>query len=254
MVGNIQIIALQNMPEITPSTDLANEISLSANATFGGIQDGDIVVITQKIVSKSENMIVDIREIIPSDEAIDIAKRTRKDPRLVQLILDQSKNIIRIDADRSILITETIHGFICANAGIDSSNVSGNYNVALLPSDPNESAKKINLQLRAIFDIKKLGIIITDTFGRPWREGQLSFAIGSFGISPLKNYSGTVDQHGKILKVTSSPVIDVLATSAELVSGKATGTPVSVIRGYDFEASESDASIILRPVEKDLFR
>lgn len=254
MMKNIEIIALQNLPEFTGDTDLATEIAISANTTLGGLVDGDVVIITQKIISKAEGMIIDIREINPSDEAINIAQKTKKDPRLVQLILDQSKNIIRIDSDRGILITETIHGFICANAGIDSSNVPGNHNVALLPKDPNASAKKINLQLRTVFGLTDLPVIVTDTFGRPWREGQLSFAIGSFGIEPLKNYAGTIDQHGSLLKVTSSPVIDVLATAAELVSGKSTGTPVSVIKGYEFETSDFDATAVLRPVEKDLFR
>lgn len=254
MMKNIEIIALQNLPEFTGDTDLATEIAISANTTLGGLVDGDVVIITQKIISKAEGMVIDIREINPSDEAINIAQKTKKDPRLVQLILDQSKNIIRIDSDRGILITETIHGFICANAGIDSSNVPGNHNVALLPKDPNASAKKINLQLRTVFGLTHLPVIVTDTFGRPWREGQLSFAIGSFGIEPLKNYAGTIDQHGSLLKVTSSPVIDVLATAAELVSGKSTGTPVSVIKGYEFETSDFDATAVLRPVEKDLFR
>tara|TARA_B110000263_G_C15224490_1_gene471587 strand:+ start:167 stop:925 length:759 start_codon:yes stop_codon:yes gene_type:complete len=250
----IEIFALENLPEFDESSNLAEEIFKSLRQSNSGFENNDIVIVTQKIVSKSEGKIVDIRYVRPTDNAKEIAKQTNKDPRLVQLILNQSKSIIRIEPERGIIITETIHGFICANAGIDASNIPGDYNVCLLPENANISAQKISETLTVISGFENVPVIITDTFGRPWREGHLSFAIGSFGIAPLKNYEGTIDQHGKILKVTTSATIDIIATAAELVSGKSSGTPVSIIRGFQYSTSTLNAETLLRPIEKDLFR
>lgn len=254
MKTKIEIFALENLPEFTEKTNLSQELYLSSVQSIDGFKNKDIVVVTQKIVSKVEGMLVDIREITPTKQALDISNKTRKDPRLIQLILDQSKDIIRIEPVRGIIITESIHGFICANAGIDSSNIPGEYNVCLLPPNPNLSAMKISKELCAITGITDMAVVITDTFGRPWREGQLSFAIGSFGIEPIKNYQGTADQHGNPLVVTAIATVDIIASAAELVSGKSTGTPVSVIRGLDYTYSTLNAEEILRPIEKDLFR
>ena len=254
MKTKIEIFALKNLPEFTETSDLSQELHLSSVQSIDGFKNKDIVVVTQKIVSKVEGMIVDIREINPTSLAFDISKKTKKDPRLVQLILDQSKDIVRIDPARGIIITESIHGFICANAGIDSSNIPGEYNVCLLPSNPNLSAMRISKNLSDITGLTDIPVVITDTFGRPWRQGHLSFAIGSFGIEPLKSYQGTNDQHGNILNITTIATVDIIASAAELVSGKATGTPVSVIRGLDYSYSDLNADELLRPVEKDLFR
>ena len=185
---------------------------------------------------------------------MNLARRTRKDPRLVQLILRESKRIIRVEEERGIIITETKHGFFCANAGIDSSNVPGYDFVATLPTDSNKSAVSIRSHIMESQGIIKFAVIISDTFGRPWREGHINFAIGSAGICPSDDYTQQVDTVGKPLRVTKIAITDVLAAASELVCRKTNNVPAALFRGFPFKDSGDDVSSLLRPIEKDLFR
>ena len=219
-------------------------------------------MIAQKIISKSENRILNLKNIIPSKKALEIFSIHEKDPRLIELILRESLDIIRLT--NKILIVETKYGFICANAGIDQSNVSVETDmVLLLPEDPDESAKKIRKNIYHKLK-KNVSVIISDTFGRPFRRGQTNIAIGIAGIRPLKSYIGSKDSFGKVLQVTEIAIVDELASSAELVMGKTLEVPVAIIRGYQYQSVDlnngnnvsSDTSIksLFREKSQDLFR
>jgi coenzyme F420-0:L-glutamate ligase/coenzyme F420-1:gamma-L-glutamate ligase len=215
------------------------------------IQDGDILVVTHKIVSKAEGRIVDLASIKPSTKAISMAKEHDKDPRIMELILMESTQILR--AKNGIIISETKHGFVCANAGVDQSNVEGDTAV-LLPVAPDESAGRIQEAVKKKIG-KEIAVIITDTFGRSFRNGQTNVAIGVAGINPIKSYIGTYDMYGRKLRVTEIAVADEIASAAELVMGKAEGTPVAIVRGYIFEkVSKTSVKSLLRAKERDLFR
>ena len=254
MNTKIEIFALKGLPEFVVDDDLIGPIISSANECAEGILEGDIIVVTQKIVSKVEGMVVHLASVRPSKQALILSRTTGKDPRLVELILDESKSIIRTDHDRGIIITETHHGFICANAGIDSSNIPGEENVCLLPSQPNKSASHIRDAIIKSAKVKHVAVIISDTFGRPWREGHLNFAIGTAGIKPSQDYRDTIDAVGKVMRVTMTATVDIVAAAADLVSGKATNTPVSIVRGLNYEPSEQGMEGLLRVPEKDMFR
>lgn len=217
------------------------------------LTDGDIVVIAQKIVSKAESQIVPLNSLVPSDFALMLAKASGKDPRLTELILRQSKSIIRVS--NGVIITETKHGFVCANAGIDQSNImDSDQNALLLPDDPDASAKRIMKMLRKITN-REIAVIITDSFGRPFRNGQTNVAIGIAGLNPVKSYIGEKDMYGKTLKVTEIAIVDELASAAELVMGKSICVPIAIVRGYDYKKSESSSiNELIRAKEKDLFR
>jgi coenzyme F420-0:L-glutamate ligase/coenzyme F420-1:gamma-L-glutamate ligase len=217
------------------------------------LADGDIVVIAQKIVSKAEGQIVPLNSLVPSDFALRIAEAYGKDPRVTELILRQSKSIVKVS--NGVIITETKHGFICANAGIDQSNImNGDENALLLPNDPDGSAKQIMNMFKEKTN-RDLAVIITDSFGRPFRNGQTNVAIGIAGLSPVKSYIGEKDMYGKTLKVTEIAIVDELASAAELVMGKSIGAPIAIVRGYNYAKSENASiSELIRPKEKDLFR
>ena len=250
----LEILGIYSSKEFD-SDDSISEMIFENMSQFGGIQNHDLFVITQKIVSKAESRTRNLNEIEPSLQATELAEKTLKDPRLVQLILDESKNIIRIDESRGILITETNQGFICANAGIDSSNVPGDPYVTLLPVDSDFSAQMIRKELINKSGIDDIAIIISDTFGRPWREGHMNFAIGSSGINPFIDYSNSIDSVGKLLKVTKIAVADELAAAAELVTGKIDMVPVVLIRGAKYQRSDIEKIYnTLRDKENDLFR
>ncbi len=215
------------------------------------IQTGDILVVTHKIVSKAEGRIVDLSTISPSIKAIRMAKKHDKDPRVMDLILKESTQILR--AKNGIIISETKHGFVCANAGVDQSNVEGDMAV-LLPVAPDKSASRLQDAVKKKVG-KEIAVVITDTFGRTFRNGQTNVAIGIAGINPIKSYIGTSDMYGKKLRVSEIAVADEIASAAELVMGKAEGTPVAILRGYDFEkAATSSVKSLLRARERDLFR
>ena len=253
-MGNIEIIGLTGLPEFDTSHNLSETIFEASLSSAGGIQNGDVLVVTQKIVSKVEGMVRDLLDINPTSEALELAVKLGKDPRLVQLILEQSTEIVRTDFERGVLITESIHGFICANSGIDSSNVEGDTKVALLPKDSDASAREILTDLKRLANVESLGVIISDTFGRPWRDGHVNFAIGCAGMSPYLDYRDTIDAVGQVLKVTTICIADELAAASELVTGKSLNIPVVLIRGSDFNQENSEYESLLRPKENDLFR
>ena len=252
-MGNIEIIGLTGLPEFNPSHNLPEMIFEAALYSAGGIQPGDVLVVTQKAVSKVEGMVRDLLDINPTSEALELGVKLGKDPRLVQLILEQSTEIVRTDFERGVLITESIHGFICANAGIDASNVEGDTKVALLPKDSDASAREILNDLKRMAKVKSLGVIISDTFGRPWRDGHVNFAIGCAGMSPYIDYKDTIDAVGQVLKVTTICIADELAAASELATGKSLNIPVVLIRGSEFKQENSEYESLLRRKENDLF-
>ncbi len=254
MYPRIEVFGLTGMPEFVPGDSVAGAILASAEAQGTPLRDGDVLVVTQKIVSKSEGRLVDLNSINPSEFATSFAGPAGRDPRLIELVLRESRSVVRMDADRGVLITETHHGLVCANAGIDSSNVHGNETVALLPADPDRSARTIRDEIRSAEGGADVAVIVSDTFGRAWREGHVDFAIGVAGLEPIKDYIGTRDAVGKEIKVTRIAAADELAAAAELAGGKSDNIPVAVVRGYPFDASETGVAPLIRERSRDLFR
>jgi coenzyme F420-0:L-glutamate ligase/coenzyme F420-1:gamma-L-glutamate ligase len=250
-VSEVRIIPLAGMPEVHAGDDLPWQILDAAKAQGLAVEHGDVVVVTQKVVSKAEGRIVDLATVQPAEFARQIAERWEKDARLVEVVLGESARIVRMD--HGVMICETRHGLICANAGVDSSNVERLGTVALLPIDPDASAEGIRWGIERAAGVS-VAVIITDTFGRPWREGHVNFAIGVAGMEPLWDYMGTFDPAGYELKVTRMAVADELAAAAELAHGKLDRVPVAVVRGYAFPKGDGTAKALLRDPEKDLFR
>lgn len=246
----IQIIPVPGLPEIQPGDDIASLITKCLHDQTCTIIHGDIFVIAQKIVSKAEGRIADLHEVIPSRRATEWAADWNKDPRIIELVLRESKSILRME--RGIIISETQHGFVCANAGVDASNTAENAAV-LLPEDPDESARALQLKLQESFAVP-LGIIISDTFGRAWREGLVNVALGVSGLPALIDYRGQRDGDGKLLNATVIACADELAAAAELVMGKAEKIPVVIIRGFRPDAPSGNAHDLIRPAGRDLFR
>ena len=247
----IQITSIRISDDLRLYNDLNTMILAAISHNQTEIQDDDILVVTHKIVSKAEGRIVDLASVKPSTKAIRMAEEHDKDPRVMELILNESTQILR--AKNGIIISETKHGFVCANAGVDQSNVEGDKAV-LLPVAPDESASRLQDAVKKTVG-KEIAVVITDTFGRTFRNGQTNVAIGIAGINPIKSYIGTYDMYGRKLRVTEIAVADEIASAAELVMGKAEGTPVAIIRGYNFEkASRSSVKSLLRAKERDIFR
>ena len=253
MKSRIEIIPIPVVPDIKAGDKLDIIILESMNNANEFLLEGDIVVVAQKVISKAEGRLIDLKLVNPSEKSLQIAKQNDKDPRLIELILNESVDILRLA--RGILIVETKRGLICANAGVDQSNVekSNNY-AALLPEDADLSARELRHSLKRKTGID-VAVVITDTFGRPFREGQINVAIGIAGIQPIKSYIGTLDMFGKKLKVTEIAVVDEIASAAELQMGKSERIPVVIIRGYVYQMVESSSlSQLLRSRGKDLFR
>jgi len=249
-VSEIRIFGLPGIPEVHAGDDLAGMIVDAARA-HGGIADGDVVVVTQKVVSKAEGRIVDLERVTPSAFARQIAEQWEKDARQVEVVLGETKRIVRMG--HGVVICETHHGFICANAGVDASNVEKTGTVCLLPVDSDASARAIHARIRDAFGADA-GVIISDSFGRPWREGIVNFAIGCAGMLPLLDYTGQSDPAGYELRVTAMAVVDELAAAAELVHGKLARMPVAVIRGAEYTRGDGSVAQIIREAERDLFR
>jgi coenzyme F420-0:L-glutamate ligase/coenzyme F420-1:gamma-L-glutamate ligase len=241
----LQIIPIPIEKEIEPSDDISELILKSTQ-----LKDGDILVIAQKIISKQEGRIIDLSSVTPSLLAEGISSQYDKDPRIVELILSESKRIVRMK--NQIIIVQTNHGFICANAGVDESNVKNGYAV-LLPIDSDMSAKIIREKIKSNSN-KNVAIIISDTFGRPFRMGQTNCAIGISGLSPLLDYAGTLDSFEKILRVTEIAVADEFSAAAELVMGKTLKCPAAIIRDYSFDFKENGISELIRHDAEDLFK
>jgi coenzyme F420-0:L-glutamate ligase/coenzyme F420-1:gamma-L-glutamate ligase len=250
MFPEIQIIGLSGIGEVTAGDDLGRLILEGSRLGGLKISDKDIIVIAQKVVSKAEGRAVRLKTVTPSEMAREWALRYDKDPRMVEVVLQESRRIVRMD--RGIIIAETRHGFICANAGVDASNVAEDI-VTLLPEDPDRSARRIKEGIERDTGAR-VAVIISDTFGRPWREGITNVAIGVAGIAPLVDYRGQIDSHGRPLRVTIIAVADELASAAELVMRKTAGVPVAIIRGFDYDARAASSGELVRPPENDLFR
>ena len=253
---DIRVVGISGMPEIKAGDDLAALIVEAAQVQKISIERGDILVVTQKIVSKAEGRILRLEDVQPSPVAIQLSEGHQRDPRHTEVILRESKRIVRMD--RGNIISETRHGFTCANAGVDASNIPGENTLALLPLDPDASAERIRKGVKVRIG-KEVAVIISDTFGRPWREGALNVAIGVAGMNPMQDYRNKVDAYGRPMRTTVIAVADELASAAELVTGKVNGVPVALIKGYAYEAPDSPgltrgAKDLIRPPERDMFR
>ena len=253
--GRVQIIAVEGLPEIRDGDDLPRLIGdgLERTADVLPLRDDDLLVVTQKIVSKAEGAIVDLTTVEPRLEAVEFASRWDRDPRQVEVVLREARRVVRMA--NGVLITETHHGFICANGGIDASNVgpdSGSI-VTLLPRDPDASAGRIRAGLLARFG-QDLPIIVSDSFGRPWRWGIVDVAIGVSGIEPLDDLRGTHDADGRVMHSTVRAVADEVASAAELVLGKTARHPVALVRGVSFRRGEAGLHDAIIPAANDLFR
>lgn len=246
----IKLLPILGLPEIRKGDDVARRIVESSRRAKMTFEHGDVLVIAQKIVSKAEGRLVRLSGVKPSSPALELAAKLKKDPRLVEVILRESRRIVRSDP---VLIVETHHGFVCANAGVDHSNIPGRGVVSLLPRHPDRTARSLAAALRKRTG-KRIGVIISDTFGRPWRLGLTNVAIGAAGVPALLDLRGTRDLHGKPLQATILAVADELAAAAGLLMGKADAIPAVVIRGYRYHPTLDPASRIIRPSGEDLFR
>ena len=249
----IEIIPIENLPLINAGDAISELIVMGAEKQGTPIMDHDVLVVTHKIVSKAEGRIVNLDKVTPSEEAKKLAKKTGKEPPFVEVILEETKEIVRIGPNS--LITEISGGAVCANAGIDKSNIEGENNVILLPSDPDLSAQRIRNDVRRLTK-KDIGVIVSDTNGRPLRMGEINVAIGVAGIKPLRDRRGEKDLFGYVLRVKQTAVADELASAAELAIGQANeGIPAAIIRGYVYQTARNASSRDLyRPKETDLLR
>ncbi len=253
--GRLEVVALEGIPEIAPGTDLAACIGDALERTPGvlPLREDDVLVVTQKIVSKAEGAIVDLVTVEPRPEAVAWARDWDRDPRQVEVVLREAVRIVRMA--RGVLIVETRHGFVCANGGVDASNVgpaSGSI-VTLLPRDPDASAGRIRAGIRERFGVD-VPVVVSDSFGRPWRWGIVDVAIGVSGLLPLEDLRGRPDHDGRIMRTTVRAVADEIASAAELVFGKTAARPVALVRGAHPPRGEGSIRDLLMPAEADLFR
>jgi coenzyme F420-0:L-glutamate ligase/coenzyme F420-1:gamma-L-glutamate ligase len=249
--AELTVRAVAGLPEIAEGMALGELIAARA----GTLADGDLVVVSQKVVSKAEGRVVPLHAAIPGAEARRLAAALGKDPAVVELILQESRAVIR--AERAVLIVETKHGFVCANAGIDTSNLVEEGTVCLLPEDPDASARRLRSELAAASGASRLGVVVSDSFGRAWRLGQAEVAIGCAGLRPLDDWRGRRDASGRELQATVIAIADEAAGAADLVRSKVSGVPAAVVRGLDDHIGAEDgpgAAALRRPAEEDLFR
>ncbi|MEP6638555.1 MAG: coenzyme F420-0:L-glutamate ligase [Chloroflexota bacterium] len=250
----IRILALAGIPEVRQGDDLGTFIGNAIQRTPGAmpLKTDDVLVVTQKIVSKAEGAVVDLTTVVPRPAAVKFAKRFDRDPRQIEVVLREARRVVRMQ--NGVLITETAHGFVCANGGIDASNVgpSSGSVVTLLPVDPDRSAAAIRAAVRARFGVD-VPVVISDSFGRPWRWGIVDVAIGVAGLLPLEDLRGAPDADGRIMKSTVRAVADELASAAELALGKTASRPVALVRGTAFTRGEGSIRDIIIPRENDLF-
>jgi coenzyme F420-0:L-glutamate ligase/coenzyme F420-1:gamma-L-glutamate ligase len=248
-MSELRVIAVEGLPEVEEEAALGELIAARA-----GLRDGDLVVISQKIASKAEGRLRRLSAVIPGAEARRLAALVGKEPALVELILAESREVLR--AEDGVLIVETRHGFVCANAGIDSSNLPEAGTVALLPEDPDASARRIREEIRAAASVCA-GVIVSDSFGRAWRLGQAEVAIGCAGLTPLDDWRGRRDAGGRELAATQIAIADEAAAAADLVRDKASRVPAAIVRGLDRHVTAEDgpgAAALRRPRDEDLFR
>jgi coenzyme F420-0:L-glutamate ligase/coenzyme F420-1:gamma-L-glutamate ligase len=245
-VKRLELLGVEGLPEVRPGDDLGELIK-----THAKLEAGDVLVVAQKIVSKCEGRLIDLQTVTAGKEAIRIASRliATPDPRMVQVVLDESVRVLRSER---VLITETRHGYVCANGGVDHSNVSGRDEVSLLPLNPDASAAKMREQLRKLVGAD-VGVIISDTFGRPWRLGIVNVALGVAGLPAAVDLRGSLDDAGKPLHATVLAIADDIAAAAGLVMGKTARTPAVIVRGLGLKGSGTGRDLI-RPAAEDLFR
>ncbi len=246
----LEIIGVKGIPEVRPGDSLADLIAAAIRRQKLVVCDRDVLVVAHKIVSKAEGSMVRLDSVTPSARAVEFAGLTGRDPRIIEVALQQSRRIVRMA--KGVLITQTCHGFVCANSGVDTSNVPPGYAV-LLPEHPDRSATRLREALRASFGVSP-AVIISDTFGRPWREGLVNIAVGIDGLPPLVDHRGQSDSYEKPLLVSVIAAADELASSAELVMGKNRGVPVALIHGFDYHEGKHSVGELIRPAERDLFR
>ncbi|ABU60010.1 coenzyme F420-0:L-glutamate ligase [Roseiflexus castenholzii] len=251
MNNGICILPIHGIGEVQPGDNLADMLVDALRRHDMAFESGDVLVVTQKVISKAEGRLVNLETVEPSHMARMAALQGRKDAAYYEVVLRESRRIVRMD--RGVLITETHHGFVCANAGVDESNVPGEHCVTLLPIDPDASAMRLRLALRDRCRVD-VAVIISDTFGRPWREGQVNVAIGVAGLAPLVDYVGQQDSYGYTMHASVIAVADELASAAELVMGKVDRVPAAVVRGYSVTPSDNGARVLIRAPERDLFR
>lgn len=251
VTSRIELIALEGIPEVSPGDDVAALIADAATAAELRLRDTDVVVVTQKVVSKAEGRLVELASVTPSDLARSWAARWGKDARQVELVLRESASIVRMGPG-GLIISRTRHGLVCANAGVDVSNVGGGDVASLLPEDPDASAGRIRDGLRSRTGTAP-AVIVSDSFGRPWRNGIVNVAIGSAGIEAVLDMRGEPDAAGRPMQATVIAVADELASAADLAGGKVAQRPVVVVRGYEGRASEGGSSGLVMEPERDLF-
>jgi coenzyme F420-0:L-glutamate ligase/coenzyme F420-1:gamma-L-glutamate ligase len=252
--GRVEIIALAGIPEIRPGDDLPVLIgdAIERTPALLPLRGDDVLVVTQKVVSKAEGAVVDLATVGPRPEAVAFAERWDRDPRQVEVVLREARRVVRME--RGVLITETPHGFICANGGVDASNVGpeSGHVVTLLPADPDASAARVRDAVRARFGVD-LAVVVSDSFGRPWRWGIVDVAIGVSGLAPLEDLRGQPDHDGRIMRSTVRATADELASAAELAFGKTAGRPVAIVRGARPLRGEGSIRDALMPRDFDLF-
>ncbi|MDN3557163.1 coenzyme F420-0:L-glutamate ligase [Halomonas maura] len=255
--GDIAMQTVAGIPDIVPGDDLAQILVETLSRRGQPLRDGDILVIAHKVVSKAEGRVVALADITPSQEARELAAQVNKDPRKVEAILGESRRVVRAvkrpQQTEGTLIAEHRLGFICANAAVDESNVGAEDTIILLPEDPDRSARRLCERLEAAFGVR-LGIVITDTFGRPWRMGLVNVAIGLARVPSQVDLVGERDAFGRVLSVTMPALADELAAASGLLMGKSDKTPVVLFRGIDWQSSNSSARDLIRPPQEDLFR
>lgn len=250
MIPRYEVIGVVGLPEIRWGDDLGRLIVEAAAAHATPLGEGDLLIVTQKVISKAEGRIVRLADVIPSPAALAMAQALRRDPRLVELILRESRRVVRMD--KGLLIVETHHGWVCANGGVDQSNVDLDC-VALLPEDPDRSAQGLRERVLQLTGTD-VPVIVSDTFGRPWREGLTNVAIGIAGLQPMQSYLGARDPAGRTLQATFLAVADELAGAAEPVMGKLNRVPAVIIRGLVVDRGEGTSKALLRDPSRDLFR
>ena len=257
MQGSVSISPIYGVPDINVGDDLAIIIGDCLEQSFNEVIDGDIICIAHKIFSKAEGNIYDLKDVSPSEEAIGFAKKLNKDPRKVEVILNQSTRVIRAfkreDQNEGVMICEHRLGFISANAAVDESNVSGTEKVITLPDNPDLSSRNLQIELQNRFKVR-LGVVMTDTFGRPWRLGQVNVAVGLAGVPATKKEQGNLDAWGKELFVTEPAFADEISAASGLVIKKASKTPIVLFRGLEWNHHDSHGSDLLRKQEEDMFR
>jgi coenzyme F420-0:L-glutamate ligase/coenzyme F420-1:gamma-L-glutamate ligase len=252
-VKAIQVIAVEGLPLIKSGDNLGKLIVEATKKQSTPIQEKDVIIVTHVVVSKAEGNVINLDNVKPSERAKEIAQKTNKDPAMVEVILQKTRDIVRIGENS--IIAETNSGIICANAGVDRSNVLGDRNVVPLPENPNSSAQNIRQEIKRLTGVD-VAVIVSDTHGRPFRMGEINVAVGVAGLKPIRDRRGEKDLFGYVLRIKQTAIADELSSAAELVIGQASeGIPAAIIRGYDYQADESgSAGNLTRPKEKDLFR